>query len=40
MGILVCLGSDFLWKFFVKRILRKRLTLKPNLHNKSGNRET
>ena len=24
----------------LKRILRKLLTLKPNLHNKSGNRET
>ena len=43
-GILVCLGTDFFVEIrsgvkALKRILRKLLTLKPNLHNKSGNRE-
>ena len=43
MGILVCLGTDFLWKFVLgvwalKRIFRKPLTLKPILQNKSGNK--
>ena len=45
MGILVCLGNNFFCGNStectgVKRILRKPLTLKPNLHNKTGNRET
>ena len=45
MGILVCLGTDFFVEirrgvWVLKRILRKPLTLKLNLHNKSGNRET
>ena len=45
MGILVCLGTDFFVEirrgvWVLKRILRKPLTLKLNLHNKSVNRET
>ena len=45
MGILVFLGTDFFVEIqsgvqALKCILRKPLTLKPNLHNKSGNRET
>ena len=47
MGILVCLGTDLYVEIrrsvqALKRIisLRKPLTLKPILHNKSGNRET
>ena len=45
MGILVCLGTDFFVEirrgvWVLKRILRKLLTLEPNLHNKSGNKET
>ena len=45
MGILVCLGTDFFVEilrgvYTLKRILRKPLTLKPILHNESGNRET
>ena len=43
--ILVCLGTDFFVEIrsgvqALKRILRKLLTLEPNLHSKSGNRET
>ena len=45
MGILVSLGIDFFVEirrgvWALRRILRKPLTLQPNLHNKSGNRET
>ena len=45
MGILVCLGTDFFVEirrgvWVLKRILLKPLTLEPNLHNKSGNKET
>ena len=45
MGFLVCLGTDFFVEIrsgvqALKRILGKPLTPKPNLHNKSGNRET
>ena len=45
MGILVCLGTDFFVEirqgvWVLKRILRKPLTLEPNLRNKSGNKET
>ena len=43
MGILVCLGTDFLWKFLLgvwalKRIFCKPVTLKPIFRNKSGNK--
>ena len=45
MGFLVCLGTDLFVEIqwgvqALKRILRKLLTLKLILHNKSGNKET
>ena len=45
MGFLVCLGTDLFVEIqwgvqALKRILRKLLTLKLILHNKSENKET
>ena len=45
-GILVCLGTDFLWKFdgVYRRwdafCVNRWHSIDPNLHKKSGNRET